>query len=128
MKTMQKFFLSMLVVIMGSLSVTSCGSDDDDNLLNVGNYTVGMTISDKGTMPDELYEATNLALSKMTETLENTTEIAAKAAYEISWGAVTISGLDMDYDYTLEYYLKNSKGNTVAAHYIFIKNGAVSKK
>ena len=127
MQTMQKFFLLMLVVIMGSMSIASCGSDDDD-ILSTGDYTVGMKISDKGTLTDNEYERINKMLPNWSDTLRNVTETAAKAAFEISWTIIPTTAFDLSMDYNLEYYLKDSLSNTIAAHILFIKDGKLSKK
>lgn len=112
---------------MGSMSIASCGSDDDD-ILSTGDYTVGMKISDKGTLTDNEYERINKMLPNWSDTLRNVTEIAAKAAFEISWTIIPTAAFDLSMDYNLEYYLKDSLSNTIAAHILFIKDGKLSKK
>ena len=51
MKTMQKFFMMLTVVLMAGF-MTSCGSDDDNNSGSLGSYTIGFTVSDKGVLSD----------------------------------------------------------------------------
>ena len=127
MQTKQKLILLVLVVIMGSMSIASCGSNDDD-ILSTGDYTIGMKISEMGTLTDTECEKINKILPNMSDTLKNVTEIAAKAAFEISWGILPTSAFDLSMDYNLEYYLKDSLSNTIAAHNIFVKDGKLTKK
>ena len=124
---MQRFFLSMLaIVLMGSLTA-SWGSDDDTTTA-LGNYTIGMTISDKGTMSDAEYDLLVLALQGMEETLTNVSESTARTAFEASFGGINAAVLDTSKNYTLEYYLKDSNGKKIAVHYVYVKDGKVTKQ
>ena len=124
---MQRFFLSMLaIVLMGSLTA-SWGSDDDTTTA-LGNYTIGMTISDKGTMSDAEYDLLVLALQGMEETLTNVSESTARTAFEASFGGINTMVLDTSKNYTLEYYLKDGNGKKIAVHYIYVKDGKITKQ
>lgn len=125
MKTMQKFFMMMVVVLMTGF-MTSCGSDDDNNSDILGTYTIGMTISDKGTMSDLEYNATIITLKNMEQTFTNVSQFRAKEAFETSFKGIDTSQLSTKDNYTLEYFLKDSNGTKIASHFIIVKDGKVT--
>jgi hypothetical protein len=125
MKTMQKFFMMLTVVLMAGF-MTSCGSDDDNNVGPLGTYTVGMTISDQGGLSDMEVSMMNQVLKNMEQTFKNVSESRAKSAFEESFRGIDTSKLDTSKDYTLEYYLKDGNGTKIASHYVIIKNGKIT--
>ena len=125
MKTMQKFFMMLTVVLMAGF-MTSCGSDDDNNVGPLGTYTVGMTISDQGGLSDMEVSMMNQVLKNMEQTFKNVSESRAKSAFEESFRGINTSQLDTSKDYTLEYFLKDGNGTKIASHYIIIKNGKIT--
>jgi len=125
MKTMQKFFMMMVVVLMTGF-MTSCGSDDDNNTGPLGTYTIGMTVSDKGTLSDLEYNALIITLKNMEQTFTNVSQFRAKEAFETSFKGMDTSKLGTDKDYTLEYFLKDSNGSKIASHFIIVKDGKVT--
>ena len=126
MKTMQKFFMMMVVVLMTGF-MTSCGSDDDNNNTgSLGTYTIGMTVSDKGTLSDLEYNALIITLKNMEQTFTNVSQFRAKEAFETSFKGIDTSQLGTDKDYTLEYFLKDSNGTKIASHFIIVKDGKVT--
>ena len=124
MKTMQKFFMMMVVVLMAGF-VTSCGDDDNNDL---GTYTIGLTVSERGGLTEQEVSLMNYALKSMEQSFSNTTESRARAAFEESFKKIDTSKLSTEKDYTLEYFLKNSSGTKIATHNIIIKNGNVTLK
>ena len=125
MKTMQKFFIMMVVVLMTGF-MTSCGSDDDNNSGSLGTYTIGMTVSDKGTLSDLEYNTLIIALKNMEQTFTNVSQFRAKEAFETSFKGIDTSKLSTESNYTLEYFLKDSNGSKIASHFIIVKDGKVT--
>ena len=122
---MQKFFMMMVVVLMTGF-MTSCGSDDDNNSDSLGTYTIGLTVSDKGTLSDLEVTAMNSVLKNMEQTFTNVSQFRAKEAFETSFKSIDTSKLGTDKDYTLEYFLKDSNGSKIASHFIIVKDGKVT--
>lgn len=127
MKTMQKFFMMMVVVLMTGF-MTSCGSDDDNNSGPLGTYTIGMTVSEQGTLSDLEVTAMNSVLKNMEQTFTNVSQFRAKEAFETSFKSIDTSKLGTDKDYTLEYFLKDGNGSKIASHLIIVKDGKVTLK
>ena len=125
MKTMQKFLMMIAVVLMTGF-MTSCGSDDDNNTGPLGTFTIGMTVSDKGTLSDLEYNAMNIALKNREQTFTNVSQFRAKEAFEASFKGMDPSQLSTDKNYTLEYFLKDSNGTKIASHFIIVKDGKVT--
>ena len=125
MKTMQKFFMMMVVVLMTGF-MTSCGSDDDNNTGPLGTYTIGMTVSEQGTLSDLEVTAMNSVLKNMEQTFTNVSQFRAKEAFETSFKSIDTSKLGTDKDYTLEYFLKDGNGSKIASHLIIVKDGKVT--
>ena len=125
MKTMQKFFMMMVVVLMTGF-MTSCGSDDDNNSDSLGTYTIGLTVSDKGTLSDLEVTAMNSVLKNMEQTFTNVSQFRAKEAFEESFKSIDTSQLSTEKNYTLEYFLKDSNGSKIASHFIIVKDGKVT--
>ena len=125
MKTMQKFFFMMLVVLMGGM-MASCGSDSDSDD-NVDSFTLVMSISDPGTMPQEMVESINYTLEQYTKTVQ-ATEAKAKSALDQAFDQADLSTFPTQYDYTIEFALENSKGSKVYSRYIVVKGGKITKK
>ena len=125
MKTMHKFFMMLTVVLMAGF-MTSCGSDDDNNTGPLGTYTIGMTVSDQGTLSDLEYNAMNIALKNREQTFTNVSQYRAKEAFEASFKGIDPSQLSTDKNYTLEYFLKDSNGTKIASHFIIVKDGKVT--
>ena len=124
---MQKFFMMMVVVLMTGF-MTSCGSDDDNNSDSLGTYTIGLTVSDKGTLSDLEVTAMNSVLKNMEQTFTNVSQFRAKEAFEASFKSIDTSKLGTDKDYTLEYFLKDGNGSKIASHLIIVKDGKVTLK
>jgi hypothetical protein len=127
MKTMQKFFMMMVVVLMTGF-MTSCGSDDDNNSGPLGTFTIGMTVSEQGTLSDLEVTAMNSVLKNMEQTFTNVSQFRAKEAFETSFKSIDTSKLGTDKDYTLEYFLKDGNGSKIASHFIIVKDGKVTLK
>ena len=125
MKTMQKFFMMMVVVLMTGF-MTSCGSDDDNNSGSLGTFTIGMTVSDQGTLSDLEYNAMNMTLKNMEQTFTNVSQFRAKEAFETSFKGIDTSQLSTEKNYTLEYFLKDGNGSKIASHFIIVKDGKVT--
>ena len=125
MKTMQKFFMMMVVVLMTGF-MTSCGSDDDNNTGPLGTFTIGMTVSEQGTLSDLEYNAMNIALKNREQTFTNVSQFRAKEAFEESFKSIDTSQLSTEKNYTLEYFLKDSNGSKIASHFIIVKDGKVT--
>ena len=125
MKTMQKYLMMIAVVLMAGF-MTSCGSDDDNNTGPLGTFTIGMTVSDKGTLSDLEYNAMNIALKNREQTFTNVSQFRAKEAFETSFNSIDTSQLSTDKDYTLEYFLKDGNGSKIASHFIIVKDGKVT--
>ena len=125
MKTMQKFFMMMVVVLMTGF-MTSCGSDDDNNTGPLGTFTIGMTVSEQGTLSDLEVTAMNSVLKNMEQTFTNVSQFRAKEAFETSFKSIDTSKLGTDKDYTLEYFLKDGNGSKIASHLIIVKDGKVT--
>ena len=125
MKTMQKFFMMMVVVLMTGF-MTSCGSDDDNNTGSLGTFTIGMTVSDQGTLSDLEYNALIITLKNMEQTFTNVSQFRAKEAFETSFKGMDTSQLATDKNYTLEYFLKDGNGSKIASHFIIVKDGKVT--
>ena len=124
---MQKFFMMMVVVLMTGF-MTSCGSDDDNNSDSLGTYTIGLTVSDKGTLSDLEVTTMNSVLKNMEQTFTNVSQFRAKEAFETSFKSIDTSKLGTDKDYTLEYFLKDGNGSKIASHLIIVKDGKVTLK
>lgn len=122
---MQKFFMMMVVVLMAGF-VTSCGDDDNNDSGALGTYTIGMTVSDQGTLSDLEYNAMNIALKNREQTFTNVSQYRAKEAFEASFKGIDTSQLSTDENYTLEYFLKDSNGTKIASHFIIVKDGKVT--
>jgi hypothetical protein len=127
MKTMQKFFMMMVVVLMTGF-MTSCGSDDDNNSDSLGTYTIGLTVSEQGTLSDLEVTTMNSVLKNMEQTFTNVSQFRAKEAFEASFKSIDTSKLGTDKDYTLEYFLKDGNGSKIASHLIIVKDGKVTLK
>lgn len=127
MKTMQKFFMMMVVVLMTGF-MTSCGSDDDNNSDILGTYTIGLTVSEQGTLSDLEVTTMNSVLKNMEQTFTNVSQFRAKEAFETSFKSIDTSKLGTDKDYTLEYFLKDGNGSKIASHLIIVKDGKVTLK
>ena len=127
MKTMQKFFMMMVVVLMTGF-MTSCGSDDDNNTGPLGTFTIGMTVSDQGTLSDLEYNAMNIALKNREQTFTNVSQFRAKEAFETSFKGIDTSQLSTEKNYTLEYFMKDDNGSKIASHYIIVKDGNITLK
>lgn len=127
MKTMQKFFMMMVVVLMTGF-MTSCGSDDDNNSDSLGTYTIGLTVSEQGTLSDLEVTTMNSVLKNMEQTFTNVSQFKAKEAFEASFKSIDTSKLGTDKDYTLEYFLKDGNGSKIASHLIIVKDGKVTLK
>jgi hypothetical protein len=127
MKTMQKFFMMMVVVLMTGF-MTSCGSDDDNNSDSLGTYTIGLTVSEQGTLSDLEVTTMNSVLKNMEQTFTNVSQFRAKEAFETSFKGIDTSQLGTDKDYTLEYFLKDGNGSKIASHLIIVKDGKVTLK
>ena len=125
MKTMQKFFMMMVVVLMTGF-MTSCGSDDDNNSDSLGTYTIGLTVSEQGTLSDLEVTTMNSVLKNMEQTFTNVSQFKAKEAFEASFKSIDTSKLGTDKDYTLEYFLKDGNGSKIASHFIIVKDGKVT--
>lgn len=125
MKTMQKFFMMMVVVLMTGF-MTSCGSDDDNNTGSLGTYTIGLTVSEQGTLSDLEVTAMNSVLKNMEQTFTNVSQFRAKEAFEASFKGIDTSQLSTEKNYTLEYFLKDSNGTKIASHFIIVKDGKVT--
>ena len=122
---MQKFFMMMVVVLMTGF-MTSCGSDDDNNTGPLGTFTIGMTVSEQGTLSDLEVTAMNSVLKNMEQTFTNVSQFRAKEAFETSFKSIDTSKLGTDKDYTLEYFLKDGNGSKIASHLIIVKDGKVT--
>lgn len=125
MKTMQKFFMMMVVVLMTGF-MTSCGSDDDNNSDSLGTYTIGLTVSEQGTLSDLEVTTMNSVLKNMEQTFTNVSQFRAKEAFEASFKGIDTSQLSTEKNYTLEYFLKDSNGTKIASHFIIVKDGKVT--
>ena len=124
---MQKFFMMMVVVLMTGF-MTSCGSDDDNNSDSLGTYTIGLTVSEQGTLSDLEVTTMNSVLKNMEQTFTNVSQFRAKEAFEASFKSIDTSKLGTDKDYTLEYFLKDGNGSKIASHLIIVKDGKVTLK
>jgi hypothetical protein len=124
---MQKFFMMMVVVLMTGF-MTSCGSDDDNNSDSLGTYTIGLTVSEQGTLSDLEVTTMNSVLKNMEQTFTNVSQFRAKEAFETSFKSIDTSKLGTDKDYTLEYFLKDGNGSKIASHLIIVKDGKVTLK
>ena len=124
---MQKFFMMMVVVLMTGF-MTSCGSDDDNNSDSLGTYTIGLTVSEQGTLSDLEVTTMNSVLKNMEQTFTNVSQFKAKEAFEASFKSIDTSKLGTDKDYTLEYFLKDGNGSKIASHLIIVKDGKVTLK
>jgi hypothetical protein len=122
---MQKFFMMMVVVLMTGF-MTSCGSDDDNNSDSLGTYTIGLTVSEQGTLSDLEVTTMNSVLKNMEQTFTNVSQFRAKEAFEASFKSIDTSKLGTDKDYTLEYFLKDGNGSKIASHFIIVKDGKVT--
>jgi hypothetical protein len=122
---MQKFFMMMVVVLMTGF-MTSCGSDDDNNSDSLGTYTIGLTVSEQGTLSDLEVTTMNSVLKNMEQTFTNVSQFKAKEAFEASFKSIDTSKLGTDKDYTLEYFLKDGNGSKIASHLIIVKDGKVT--
>lgn len=122
---MHKFFMMLTVVLMTGF-MTSCGSDDDNNSGSLGTYTIGMTVSDQGTLSDLEYNAMNIALKNREQTFTNVSQFRAKEAFETSFKGIDTSQLSTEKNYTLEYFLKDGNGSKIASHFIIVKDGKVT--
>ena len=118
----------MMVVVLMTGFMTSCGSDDDNNSDSLGTYTIGLTVSDKGTLSDLEYNALIITLKNMEQTFTNVSQFRAKEAFETSFKSIDTSKLGTDKDYTLEYFLKDGNGSKIASHLIIVKDGKVTLK
>ena len=127
MKTMQKFFMMMVVVLMTGF-MTSCGSDDDNNSDSLGTYTIGLTVSEQGTLSDLEVTTMNSVLKNMEQTFTNVSQFRAKEAFETSFNSIDTSQLSTEKNYTLEYFLKDGNGSKIASHLIIVKDGKVTLK
>ena len=126
MKTMQKFLMMIAVVLMAGF-MTSCGSDDDNNNTgSLGTYTIGLTVSDKGTLSDLEVTTMNSVLKNMEQTFTNVSQFRAKEAFETSFKSIDTSQLSTEKNYTLEYFLKDGNGSKIASHLIIVKDGKVT--
>lgn len=130
MKTMKKVLFMMLIAVMGGMITTSCGSDDDSSSAVVlGDYTIKARISDKGNIPDDMYALMNQAFeSYVTQTVQGVSLDLAKKALDIAFDAMDTSSFEKNYNYTIEMYIADSKGNKVYSRYVIIKDGQVTKQ
>ena len=118
---MKKFLLMGLTAMMTCFlvltSLTSCGSSDDDEIQE--NYFLKVSVCNKGTLPDALYQEVQAELSKRvvsyTDLDMGTYHLGMSASCAESPGTVYLSGgdeyqLPKDYAYTLEFVLTDKSG------------------
>lgn len=126
MEKLKSFMLIMLVTLMGGV-ITSCGDDDEENNGNGGlaSYTLNVTISDKGTLPDVYYQALQASFQRVSTNYDNVSVEVAKAALdEALKEAIKNDSFVIDnYNYTIEFYIADSSGNKVYSRYIIVKDG-----
>lgn len=127
MKQFKNFFLIALLVLVGGM-VSSCGSDDDDNGggNGLGTYTLKCHLSDPGTLPAEAATLINSQLEQtVNETVNNVSletvkkELDAAVQEAIKEGGYSES----PYNFTIEFYIVDSKGSKVYSRYIIVKDG-----
>jgi hypothetical protein len=123
MKTMQKFFFMMLVVLMGGM-VTSCGSDDANDIV-IDNYTLIAQITDKGSMSDLEVQAANELLAANPTTFPKLTLALAKEATNTAIQQ-SLSGFASFANCTIEFALYDSNNKKVYSRYVIVKDGVVT--
>lgn len=112
MKNFKAILLVMLTAFMG-MAVQSCNNDDDAEIL-----TLRMSITDKGNLPDNIYNSYESAFSSSQKVSYNSlseaktyvknTIVANKSAME---QAMILD--NNTYNFTLSYLLINGKGEQV---------------
>ena len=127
MKQFKNFFLIALMVLVGGM-VSSCGDDDDNGGggSGVGTYTLKCHISDYGTLPQEYAKYLNDGLEQnINQQYPNVSLDLVKKALDDAVADAIKNGQfgDADYNYTIEFYIVDSKGNKVYSRYITVKDG-----
>jgi hypothetical protein len=114
-------------------------SDDNGNANNgnanngnaVDTYTLHCTISDYGTMSEEYAAILKQGLeANFKQTISNVSLEVIKAELDQAVEDAVKSGnySDSPYNYTIEFYITDSKGNKVYSRYIMVKNGKATAK
>ena len=120
---MKKFLLmgltAMMTYFLVLTSLTSCGSSDDDEIQE--NYFLKVSVCNKGTLPETLYQEVQTALSKRVGSFPDldmgTYHLEMSANCAENRGTVYLGGgdeyqLPKDYAYTLEFVLTDKSGKT----------------
>lgn len=110
MKKIGTIMLMILTVCM-SMSLQSCDKDDDDDF-----YTLSVKLTDKGNLPDEVYDAINESVTSSSfpryGSLGDAKDALNKAVdiQKRSIEAVLVGNI---YKYTISYIISNSNGESV---------------
>ncbi len=132
-----KSLMLMVVMIVMSGMVCSCGSDDDDNKGGggsesaIGTYVLHCTLSDAGTMPKEYADILKKSLEEsVNATYQNVALDVVKAALDTAVEDAIRNGQydNEQYNYTIEFYITNSSGKKVYSRYIVVKDGKATAK
>lgn len=132
-----KSLMLMVVMIVMSGMVCSCGSDDDDNNngggsgSTIGTYVLHCTLSDAGTMPKEYADILKKSLEESVNTAyQNVSLDVVKAALDTAVeDAIRNGSYDNEqYNYTIEFYITDSNNKKVYSRYIVVKDGKATAK
>ena len=132
-----KSLMLMVVMIVMSGMVCSCGSDDDDNNKGggsgstIGTYVLHCTLSDAGTMPKEYADILKKSLEdNVNQTYQNVSLDVVKAALDKAVDDAIKNGSydNEQYNYTIEFYITDSNNKKVYNRYIVVKDGKATAK
>ncbi len=132
-----KSLMLMVVMIVMSGMVCSCGSDDDDNKGGggsesaIGTYVLHCTLSDAGTMPKEYADILKKSLEEnVNQTYQNVSLDVVKAALDTAVDDAIKNGSydNEQYNYTIEFYITDSNNKKVYSRYIVVKDGKATAK
>ena len=112
MKKIQTLLLALMTVFMG-MTVQSCNNDDDAEL-----YTVRTEITDRGNLPDAIYQSLKQIFDANPQRGYASLDEAKKnlSAAADNWKTEIEKDLKLDgniYKYTVSYVVYNSKGEKV---------------
>ena len=112
MKKIQTLLLALMTVFMG-MTVQSCNNDDDAEL-----YTVRTEITDRGDLPDAIYQSLKQIFDANPQRGYASLDEAKKnlSAAADNWKTEIEKDLKLDgniYKYTVSYVVYNSKGEKV---------------
>jgi len=110
MKKIETILLMILAVCM-SMSLQSCNNDDEEDF-----YTLTAKVTDKGTLPDAVYESINKSISSSTfprYTSLNQAKEALDFAVASEKRNIEAELVGNTYKYTISYIISNTKGETV---------------